>query len=71
MIRKLVLPRDVMPDRATAGEVIAARRLLELTQPEFAAEVGVSEYTVWRWEKGQRRVSRSHTRALRALVERT
>lgn len=64
-------PVPVVLAWATPGEVVALRTKLDLTQTELAKKLGVSEFTVWRWENSKRRASRSHTIALRRLTQAT
>lgn len=59
--------RDFAPPLATQGEVFAKRTDMSLTQKELAAEMGVTEFSVWRWESGSRAITETHTRILRAL----
>ncbi|HGM5506750.1 TPA: helix-turn-helix domain-containing protein [Stenotrophomonas maltophilia] len=59
---------DTMPI-ATPDEVFSTRQLLAMTQTEFAKEMGVTEFTIWRWENGRRQPSEAQTRALRELGE--
>lgn len=72
--KPLLLPADV--NRASPGEVRALRERLSLTQKELADMIGVSEYTVWRWEnaddpniKSARKISKSHTKLLRNIAD--
>jgi len=55
----LALPRPILPPKgypvviANIGDHIRKRRLeLGLTQIEAAAQIGVTESTVWNWEHG-------------------
>lgn len=57
------------PVRATSGEVAQIRAQLGLTQLQLAARLGVTDVTVSRWESATRTPTRSHTLALRRLVE--
>ncbi len=72
--KPLLMPVDV--NRASPGEVRALRERLKLTQKELADMIGVSEYTVWRWEnaddpniKSARNISKSHTKLLRNIAD--
>ena len=56
-----------LPEHASQYEVRSIRKSLGLTQKEFADLVGVSEFTVFRWESAVRRPSRKRTQAIRAL----
>lgn len=47
-------------------DVRAIRKMLKLTQPELARQVGVDVSTVWRWENGFAKVGGP----ARALLER-
>jgi DNA-binding transcriptional regulator YiaG len=58
---------SILRAKATAGDVIALRVRLGLTQKELAVRLNVSEYTVWRWENGARNVSKKHTTLLRSM----
>lgn len=60
-------PTPVLPEHASQYEVRSIRKALGLTQKEFADRVGVSEFTVFRWESAARRPSRKKTQAIRAL----
>lgn len=54
-----------------AERVKRLRELSELSQPEFADEIGVREETVSRWENGRSRPTQwLHVRALRNLCRR-
>jgi DNA-binding transcriptional regulator YiaG len=59
---------DVMPI-ASPDEVFSTRQLLSLTQGQFAKEIGVTEFTIWRWENGKRQPSETQTKAIRDLGE--
>jgi len=65
--KPLLLPADIC--RVSSGEVRALRDRMGLTQKELADMIGVSEYTVWRWEQSRRNISRSHTKTLRRLSD--
>jgi DNA-binding transcriptional regulator YiaG len=49
------------------AEIKALRKHLDLTQEEFAHEVGVTFATVNRWENGKSKPSRLAVRALRQM----
>ena len=51
----------------TAQRVRRLRKRLKLSQPTFAAKVGVAEMTVSRWERGRARPSKLALARLRAL----
>lgn len=57
------------PVRATSNEVAQIRAQLGLTQLQLADRLGVSDVTVSRWESATRTPTRSHTIALRRLIE--
>ncbi len=42
------------------------RLRLGLTQKQLAKEIGVAEYTIWRWEKGKLPISKIVALGLRA-----
>jgi transcriptional regulator with XRE-family HTH domain len=52
-----------------AEELVKRRNALGLSAPALAREVGVSESTVWRWEKGKR-ISGLALRQLEATLKR-
>lgn len=58
-----------VPAAATKEEVRSARKLLGLTQDQFARLFEVTEYTVWRWENGKRQMDEIQTRHLRRISE--
>ncbi len=51
----------------TPGHIKTLRRTLGLTQSEMAERVGVDKMTVWRWERGKVRPSKSAVSALEKL----
>lgn len=68
---------------ATPEEIRLLRKRMGMTQAELAAELGVNDYAVFRWEnrlkamdkergtpagEPMRTISEEHTRALRALA---
>jgi transcriptional regulator with XRE-family HTH domain len=42
---------------ANDNPISEARKILGLSQTEMAREMGVSQSTVWRWERGKLRIS--------------
>ena len=52
------------------SEIRALRKQLDLTQEEFAHEIGVTFATVNRWENGKSKPSRLALKILAALDER-
>lgn len=54
---------------ATAEEVRTLRDVMKMTQAELAAEMGVTEFSVWRWENNKRPITPAHTRLLRRLAD--
>lgn len=56
-----------VPAVATKDEIRSTRKLLLLSQEDFAALFGVTEYTVWRWENGRRGMNEEQTRMLRKI----
>lgn len=53
----------------TPAEVKSMREMMQMTQPDLGAALGVTEFTVWRWENGKRSVTEAQSAALRALYE--
>jgi DNA-binding transcriptional regulator YiaG len=51
-VQALVTPRKAT---VTPGYIVALREALNMTQTEFAKEVGVAKMTVSRWERGELR----------------
>jgi len=47
---------------ATPDEVRALREQMGMTQEELAREMGVTEFTVWRWENGKRPITERRPR---------
>lgn len=54
---------------AVPSEVVAIREQLGMTQKELGQAIGVSEFSVWRWESGTRNITPRHTAALRRLYD--
>lgn len=54
---------------ATPDEVRSIRAQLGLTQVELARDMGVTEYSVWRWENGKRPITQAHTKLLRRIAD--
>jgi DNA-binding transcriptional regulator YiaG len=54
----------------TPDELVAARSRLALRQADLARELGHPRGTVWRWEKGRRRIPPTVPLALEALEAR-
>ena len=52
----------------TPAEVFALRQRLGLTRPQFARLLGVVASTVFRWESGERNVSRGPAAKMRLLM---
>jgi DNA-binding transcriptional regulator YiaG len=40
-----------------------------LSQAELAAEMGVTEFSVWRWENNKRDITVAHTTLLRMIFD--
>src|ERR1700683_2860405 len=57
-------------EKITPGFIISLREAMELTQKQFAGELGVSKMTVSRWECGRMRPSPSMVAAIRRLQTR-
>lgn len=53
----------------TPGEILALRERLGLSSREMARRLGVSEKTVIRWERGERRPARRCRWRLRVLAQ--
>ena len=53
---------------ASPLEVKLLRQRLGMSQAELADELGVTEYSVWRWENAKRPVTKAHTRHLRRIA---
>jgi DNA-binding transcriptional regulator YiaG len=53
----------------TGRDVAAARRTLGLTRAAFAAKLGVSRISVWRWETEAVRVTDAVANHVRLLVQ--
>ena len=54
-----------------AGKIRGLRSMLDLTQEQFAAKVGVTFSTVNRWERGKSKPSPLAMRRIEELMERT
>jgi len=54
---------------ATPDEVRALREQMGMTQEELAREMGVTEFTVWRWENGKRPITETKTALLRRIAK--
>jgi putative transcriptional regulator len=46
--------RRIMAGKLQAGDVAAVRRFVQLSQPEFAAALGISVHTLRNWEQDRR-----------------
>lgn len=57
------------PPFASPTEVQTIRQVLNMTQKELAAEMGVTEFTVWRWEAGKRSITKASTNLLRSMYD--
>lgn len=69
-IHKLhVTPKVLVPPLASPAEVLSKREAMGLSQAELAAEMGVTEFSVWRWESGKRSITVAHTTLLRLIFE--
>lgn len=55
--------------QATPDEVRSLRHMMGLTQQQLAQELGVTEFSVWRWENNKRPITVAHTKLLRGLAE--
>lgn len=55
---------------ATADEVRSLRLAMGMTQEELAGEMGVKEFSVWRWENNKRPMTVAMTKLLRSIAER-
>lgn len=53
----------------TGHDLQRIRALLELTQEELGARLGVQKNTVWRWEHDQRRIPEPVARLVDYLVK--
>lgn len=63
------LKQQLLPPRATPQEIRQVREnVLGFTQSEFGKVLGVTEFSVYRWEGGTRPMTEENTRAMRALV---
>lgn len=62
-----------LPDATTASphEVKLLRARMNMTQAELADELGVTEYSVWRWEHGKKPMTKAHTKHLRRIASDT
>lgn len=54
---------------ATSEEVRSLRQMMGITQEELAKEMGVTEFSVWRWENGKRPITEAHTKLLRLIAD--
>jgi DNA-binding XRE family transcriptional regulator len=52
----------------TPVEIRAARHALGLMRHELAAQLGVTELSIWRWEKGLRTITAAHQHLLKLLL---
>ena len=63
-------PIGMLPPKATPQELRQTReRVFGLTQAEFGTMLGVTGYSVYRWERGSRQMTEENTRAMRELVK--
>lgn len=53
---------------ATADEVRSLRQQMKMTQQQLGNEMGVTEFTVWRWENNKRPMTTGMTILLRKLA---
>lgn len=54
---------------ATPDEVRGLRVAMGMTQTELARNMGVTEFSVWRWENGKRPITEAHTKLLRRIAD--
>lgn len=59
----------LVPPLASAAEVSSKREAMGLSQAELAAEMGVTEFSVWRWENSKRAITSAHTTLLRMIFD--
>lgn len=59
----------LVPPIASAAEVHAKRDAMGMSQAELAAEMGVTEFSVWRWENNKRDITVAHTTLLRMIFD--
>lgn len=65
------VPAHLLPKIALPAEVQMIRDELGLTQKQLAERMGVTEFSVWRWESGKREITESHTILLRGMLARS
>lgn len=65
--RKSTSAMDTAPPLASPGEVLTKRTEMGLSQKALGELLGVSDFSVWRWEDGVRTITLAHTNALRSL----
>lgn len=53
---------------ATPDEVRSLRTQMKVTQEQLGRDMGVTEFTVWRWENGKRPMTQGMTILLRKLA---
>lgn len=59
----------LVPPLASPAEVESKRVAMGMSQAELAGEMGVTEFSVWRWESGRRSITASHTQLLRMIFD--
>jgi len=60
----MVIPMTSVNPNSTGQRIRRQRRLLGMTQRELGKKLGVTDTTVWMWEKDRARVSLRLRRAL-------